>query len=191
LVKNALELLDRELRRKRVRPSRVHLSLSTDPFMFGYPQITEVSLALIERLNEAGIPCSVLTKGLLPDTLADTHRFHPSNIYGISLVSLSEDFRRRFEPGAVPYALRIEALKALHVRGARTRVHMEPYPTPNLQQQDLAALLCEVSFTDSIFFGGLNYNPCVDAYPNAKGFYNACRQQVRQFCSEQQIECEN
>ena len=48
-------------------------------------------------------------------------------------------------------------LKALSETGCRTWVSMEPYPTPNLIEQELQNLLEAVSFTDRIIFGRTNY----------------------------------
>src|ERR1039457_304339 len=104
LVTNALQLLDRELARKRKLPNCVHLCLSTDPFMVRYPDVQAMSLSIVERLNVAGIACSILTKGILPADLADPTRFPVENTYGISLVSLDEGFRHQWEPGASRYA---------------------------------------------------------------------------------------
>jgi DNA repair photolyase len=190
LVANALQLLDRELARKRQRPDQVHLCLSTDPFMAGYPEVQAISLAIIERLNEAGIACSVLTKGILPADLADRARFPVTNTHGISLVSLDEDFRRQWEPGAAPYADRIAALRRLHEAGRQTRVHIEPYPTPNIIEQDLRALLEAVAFVDRVFFGGWNYNHRVTDYPDAVAFYREQVAIVRRFCEMNGIERE-
>jgi DNA repair photolyase len=96
LVENAVELLDRELDRKRVKLDCVHLCLTTDPFMVGYPEVTTMSLALIERLNSHHVRASVLTKGVLPPELAEAHRFHRDNVLGISLVSVDLLFRQTF-----------------------------------------------------------------------------------------------
>lgn len=190
LVANAIQLLDRELTRKRQRPVQVYLCLSTDPFMLGYPEVQAMSLAIIERLNEAGIACSVLTKGILPGDLADPARFPVANTHGISLVSLDEGFRRQWEPGAAPYAKRIAALRQLHAAGRRTLVHIEPYPTPNIIEQDLRVMLEAVAFVDHVFFGGWNYNRRVSDYPGADTFYREQATIVRRFCEMNGIECE-
>jgi DNA repair photolyase len=73
-------------------------------------------------------------------------RFDRGNTVGISLVSLDEDFRRRFEPGAPAYRERIAALERLHTAGCRTLVHIEPYPTPNIVRQEVGPLLEAVAF---------------------------------------------
>ena len=68
------------------------------------------------------------------------------NEYGITLISLDEKYREKMEPYAAPYQQRIDALKALHDSGCKTWISMEPYPTPNLIDQDINELLEAVSF---------------------------------------------
>lgn len=190
LVSNAAELLTKELSRKRVLPDRIHLCLSTDPFMYGYPEVTEMTLKLIRIMNSCGVRASVLTKGILPEELTDGTIYSQENTYGISLVSLSEDFRKRWEPGAAPYAERIGALKMLSKKGLRTLVHMEPYPTPNIIQQDLIKILEEVSFADSIQLGGWNYNKIPKQFPEYEKFYKSQAILLERFCKSHDIHCE-
>lgn len=198
LVSNAPELLEKELARleKRVesgreeRPEYVHFCLTTDPFMAGWPEVAAMSLRLIAMINARGIAVSILTKGVLPEELADEGAYPGDNVYGISLVSLSEDFRRRWEPGASPYAERIAALKRLHEAGRKTLVHMEPYPTPNLVAQDLGPILEAVGFVDTIYFGGWNYNSASGKFEGREEFYRIAAEQVRRFCRERKIRLE-
>ncbi len=190
IVGNAVDLLRRELRSRRRRVSEVHLCLTTDPFMFGQPEVTALSLELVALLNRHGVDCSLLTKGLLPAELADRERFPGSNTLGISLVSLDEGFRHRWEPGAAPYVERIVALRRLHEAGQRTLVHLEPYPTPNVHAQDLGRILGAVSFVDHLFYSGWNYQPLVGDYPGAEAFYRQQTESVRRFCRGHRIECD-
>lgn len=171
IVADAEELLSKELNRMRVRPDTIHLCLTTDPFMYGFPDVTALTLRLIELINSYGIRCSTLTKGVMPVELADTSRFPVTNTHGISLVSLSEEFRERWEPGAAPYCDRIGALHELHDYGCSTLVHIEPYPTPNIIKQNLQELLEAVAFADEIWLGGWNYNNIVKHYPGYRDFY--------------------
>ncbi len=189
LVVNAMELLEHELTHRRVPPDRVHLCLSTDPFMTGHPEVEALSLAIIGRLNRAGVPCSILTKGELPAELADAGRYGRDNVYGISLVSLDERFRARWEPGSTTYPARIAALRRLHDAGCRTLVHVEPYPTPNLVLQEVTTLLDAVGFVDELEFGRWNYNAIVDDFLEADDFYARTAAEVRAFCASRSIGC--
>ena len=185
LVSNTLELLDREIPQLRNKIESVQLCFTTDPFMYGYPEIEEMSIAAINRLNEAGIKCTILTKGILPQRLAECSQ---DNEYGITLISLDEEYRGRMEPGAAPYDKRLEALKWLNDRGCKTWVSMEPYPTPNLINQDLNELLEAVSFADRIIFGRTNYSKEVTrGYPEHKKFYNEKAKEVIDFCTNRKI----
>ena len=143
-----------------------------------------MSMNAIRKLNEHGIKCTVLTKGLLPIELAE---LSPENEYGITLISLTEAFRKRMEPHAAPYKERLAALRALHDRGCRTWVSIEPYPTPNLVRQNLDKLLEAVSFVDRIIFGRTNYSREVSSFPEHKDFYNRCARRVIEFCDEHGI----
>lgn len=180
LVDNALELLDAEIPRLRGKVGRVQLCFTTDPFMYGQDEVRELSLAAIARLNRAGIPCTVLTKGVLPPELADAL---PENEYGITLVSLDEGFRERFEPGAAPFSERIGALRRLHDAGCRTWVSIEPYPTPNIVEQELHDVLGSVSFANRIVFGRMNYSSVASSYPGASEWYAGRAAEVTAFCN--------
>ena len=162
----------------------VQLCFTTDPFMYGYHEIQEMSLAAIRRLNRDNIKCCILTKGLLPIELKD---LYSENEYGITLISLNEDYREKTEPGAASYADRLAALRTLHDAGCKTWVSIEPYPTPNLVDQDLGEILEAVSFADRIIFGRTNYNKTVSAYKENKHFYNECAEEVIAFCEERGI----
>ena len=182
--KSYIELLDKEIPRLKEKIQSVQLCFTTDPFMYGYPEIQEMSLAAIRKLNEAHIKCCVLTKGLLPIELKD---LYSENEYGITLISLDEDYRERIEPGAASYTDRLVALKALHDAGCKTWVSIEPYPTPNLIKQSLREILEAVNFTDRIIFGRTNYNKTISAYKDNKHFYNECAKEVIDFCEKQGI----
>lgn len=185
LVSNTLEILDREIPKLKEKIKSVQLCFTTDPFMYGYDEIKKMSLAAIRKLNDSGISCTVLTKGLLPIELAD---YSKKNIYGITLVSLDENYREKTEPGAASYKERIKALENLHEKGCKTWVSIEPYPTPNLIKQNLSEILCEISFADKIIFGRTNYCKDVTAYKEHKAFYNEQADIVIDFCQKNRIE---
>lgn len=143
-----------------------------------------MSLAAIKKLNDSGIKCTVLTKGLLP---IDLSYFSKENEYGITLISLDEEYRKKAEPGAASYQERLSALRKLHNAGYKTWVSVEPYPTPNLITQDITKILEAISFTDKIIFGRTNYSKEISAYTSHKTFYNEESQKVIEFCQERGI----
>lgn len=185
LVSNTLELLDKEIPRLREKIQSVQLCFTTDPFMEGYPEVSQISIAAIRKLNDSGIKCTTLTKGLSPIELAE---LSSENEYGITLITLDETYREQMEPGAAPCEERLTALRALHEAGCKTWVSMEPYPTPNMVEQNLNELLDAVSFTDRIIFGRTNYSKIVSSYEGHKHFYNECAAKVIAFCRKHSID---
>ena len=121
----------------------------------------------------------------MPPDLATTSR---ANEFGITLISLDEDFRKQYEPGAAPYSDRIARLRFLHNKGFKTWVSIEPYPTPNIITQDLKAVLGRVAFADKIIFGRLNYNRLVPQYPDYLTFYDQMAQSVADYCEKHEQE---
>jgi DNA repair photolyase len=179
IVKNAEKLLLEELPKQKDKIKFVHMCFSTDPFMYGYDEISELSCKLVKIINDEGIKCTALTKGVLPEKLAD---FGKTNEFGITLVSLDENFRAKWEPGSAPYKERIKSLRYLHNKGVKTWVSMEPYPTPNIVKQDFKKIIESISFVDKIIFGRLNYNALVSAYKEKDVFYNELSEYVVEYC---------
>jgi len=190
IVGNALELLEKEIPKYKSQINFVHLCFTTDPFMYRQREVAALTLKIIKRLNRDDIRCTVLTKGIYPKSLADKKKYSRGNVYGITLVSLNKDFKKRFEPFSAPFEDRIKSLKYLHNKGLKTWVSMEPYPTPNLVQQDLSKILKKISFVDKIIFGKLNYNveSSGSIYENTKEFYEWCANEVTSFCEKKGIE---
>ncbi|MEN6386203.1 MAG: radical SAM protein [Phycisphaerales bacterium] len=184
LVENALELLEKEIPKFRDKITFLHLCFTTDPFMYEYEEISNMSIEIIKKMNANGIRCSALTKGLLPDELAELSK---KNEYGITLISLDETFRETIEPHAAAYQARIASLRALHEKGCKTWVSIEPYPTPNIIVQDFNEILEAVSFVDKIIFGRTNYSSVVTKYKGVKQYYNDLSRQVIDFCTTRNI----
>jgi DNA repair photolyase len=192
IVSNAMQLLKKEIPRYKDRMNFVHLSFMTDPFMYdainkrNYPWIQKLTLQIIEYLNMNGIKSTTLTKGKYPTELLHD-RFSPQNQYGITLVSLSEEFHDQYEPFSVQPHERLHALKSLHESGLSTWVSIEPYPTPNISQQNLSDILSKIGFVDKVIFGKWNYNPEVNGYNGSEEFYTQCADEVIEFCRDNDI----
>lgn len=195
IVTNALELLEKEILKYKSQIDFVHLSFMTDPFMYDskendlVPEIKNLTLKIIERLNREDIRVTVLTKGFYPHEISDM-KLLEDNEYGITLVSLSDKFKQRFEPFSAPYERRIDSLKRLHDVGLKTWVSIEPYPTPNLDEtcnSNIGNLLQKIGFADKIVFGKLNYNIESSKFPNAESFYRKRARTVVDFCERNGI----
>jgi len=187
IVGNALELLDKEIPRHKKNIKFVHLCFTTDPFMYQYPEVGKLSLKIIEKLHKNGIKSTVLTKGIYPKCLTDKQKYGNNNEYGITIVSLDNDYKKIYEPFCPAYEKRIKALKTLHNAGLKTWISMEPYPTPNIANQNLMKILKSVSFVDRIIFGKLNYNGRSKMFKNNDQFYENCARQVKKFCKKHGI----
>jgi DNA repair photolyase len=180
LVSNALRLAQKELPRLRGKARSVHLSFATDAFMYGHPEVTGLTLQLMRLINAYDIPVHVLTKGIIP---GEALELSPLNQFGITLVSIDEHFRLRYEPGAAPYPERIAGLRRAHERGFHCFVNMEPYPTPNVWQQDIRPVLDAVAFADEIRLGQLNYNDIVRQYSGWRAWYRGQGVVARDWCA--------
>lgn len=185
IVENTMELLDKEIPKYKDKIDILHLCFTTDPFMVGQDDVIQLSMSVLKKANDNGIKCSVLTKGLLPIELAE---FNKENEYGITIITLDDAFRKKIEPGAASIEERIKALEALHNKGCKTWVSMEPYPTPNFIEQNLSEILERLSFTDKIIFGRMHYNKKVSEYKEHKIFYNKCAKEVINFCETRGID---
>lgn len=188
LVINALDLLEQELPALKHRIGSVHLCFTTDPFMNNQPEVADLSLKIIEKLNRNDIKVTTLTKGTYPEEIS-RNGFSPFNEYGISLVCLDEAYRKEYEPFSATYEQRLESLKRLKQDGCKTWVSIEPYPTPNIIHQSLSKLLNSLKFVDRIIFGRLNYSAKVSEYKYARGFYNKCSREVLEFCLGKGTDC--
>lgn len=184
IVSNALEILDDEIPKYKKDIKSVQLCFTTDPFMVGCPEVSELTIKIIHRLNKEHIKVTTLTKGIIPKEVLDTKRY---NEFGITLVSLSEEFRKKYEPGTAPYIERIESLRMVHDAGFKTWVSIEPYPTPNIIKQDLKEILDSVSFVDYIVFGRWHYNKIISEYKDRNEYFNECADLVIDYCKSHHI----
>ncbi len=207
LATNAIELLEKEIPKyKNEIKHFVHLCFMSDPFMYDFekkdliPEIKEMTLKIIEKLNKEGIKVTTLTKGFYTDELLDEKRFLRTNEYGITLVSLNESFKKEYEPFSAPYEKRIKSLEKLAKAGLRTWVSMEPYPTPHLPRlketkaENIDEILNKIKFVEKIVFGKLNYSRLnyyngshSQIWSNGDDFYKEMVQKVIDFCEKNNI----
>jgi len=202
IVENALDLLKKEIPKYKNKIDFVHLCFMSDPFMYDFdkknliPEIKELTLKIIELLNQNNIRVTTLTKGVYPDEIVDRRKFLQSNEYGITLVSLNNDFKKSFEPFSAPYKVRLDSLKKLADNGLNTWVSLEPYPTPGLDEtaENIDKILESISFVKKIIFGKLNYRRLTNygsnnslIWKNNNDFYKGMAEKVINFCNRHNI----
>jgi len=206
---NALEILDRELRRRPM--GLTSLSTVTDPYQ-GPEQKYGLSREILIRLAGAGFPVSILTKSdLVLRDLDVLKRFPAENLQvGFSLNTSDDAVSRAFEPGAPPVSRRIRALKRLHAEGIATWVFLAPL-LPALSEKSLPALLDAVGGSaDRVLADGLNikcgnwrgisaviqasYPSLMEEYravcfseTGKSGYYDRLFGRIRALCAERRI----
>jgi three-Cys-motif partner protein len=203
IATNALDILEGEIPKyKNEIKHFVHLCFMTDPFMYDFeeeeliPEIKELTLKIIERLNKEGIRVTTLTKGFYPNEILNKKRFLQTNEYGITLVSLNENFKKLYEPFSAPYKKRVDSLKKLAKAGLKTWVSMEPYPIPKYDEtaENIENILEKIKFVQKIVFGKLNYrrlSACngngSQVWENSEDFYKEMARKVINFCEKNNI----
>jgi DNA repair photolyase len=158
-----------------LKPKGVFLSFTTDPFLKENEKNTK---NLIELLLEKKIRVATLSKIGVPDFkhLCKTRT-------GMTIVSDSEEFRRKFEPNAISIGMRITALKTIYDMGGFTWVSLEPYPTPAIWKQEIEKLLDKINFVDFMVFGRWNY----EKLANDKPFYVETIKKFEDYCNQMGI----
>lgn len=152
-----------------------------DPFPNTRPFMTKLSLQIIGRFNAAKIVVETMTKGLTPVALS-TSIYDQQNHYGISLCSLSEEFREEHEPNAAPVKARIAALNRLATEYKKyTFACLEPYPPEDIVKQDVNEMLEALSFVSEIRLGKWS-NYSRDAY--YKSHYEQVAKDVAKYCQK-------
>ncbi len=126
LFSNLAHKLTEELKRRRERPPVVLFNTASDSFQ-PHPDITRVSVKLMEILLERGIPVSLLTKGLLPQRFVEIVRAHPGLVFArIGIVCIDPAYRQRFEPFAATPAERLANIERLAAAGVIPEARIDP-----------------------------------------------------------------
>lgn len=114
---NAAEVLARQLRR--ARPGNINLGTVTDAYQ---PLEAEygISRACLEALAGWEQPVTILTKSALVLRDLDLIKRLQDVEVALTITTLDDEVRQRFEPGASPIAARLETLGALAGAGIRT-----------------------------------------------------------------------
>ena len=136
-------------------PRDILFSFASDPYM------TDESAAIMAEVlpiaEENNLRVQVLTKN--PTRALDTSgEILQRNGWklGTTIIFLSEQLRKQWEPGAPSIESRIGAVKTAHERGIKTWVSVEPVVDVD---EALAAISAVLPYADFLKVGKLNHHP--------------------------------
>lgn len=128
---NSLDLLRRELPRKRKRPQLVFFSTACEPFVPD-ERILSCLYGVMETLLETSVAIRISTKCSVPEDFLLLFARHRELVHvQVGLTTVDDDVRRFLEPRAPSVAQRLANLQNLLRKGINTWVRMDPL-TPEL-----------------------------------------------------------
>jgi DNA repair photolyase len=151
-VRNALELLEKDLRRK--KPGTVLLSSMCDPYPPAEKKL-RLTRRILEKLLDTDFHVLVLTKSSLAWWDIDIMEGHDNVELGVTLTTLSEKQAKRYEPRASPPEDRLHVLKVAHEFGVKTFISVEPWIPYVTNPWEIVRH--SKRFVDRFIIGALNY----------------------------------
>lgn len=166
LFSNLAQKLTEELKRKRELPPVVLFNTASDSFQ-PHPDITRVSVKLMEILLDRGISVSLLTKGVVPRRFLEIARAHRGLVFArIGLVCLDPAYQERFEPFAATPTQRLANIEGLVEAGAIPEARIDPViPFVTDTKASFEALFAELSVrgVKQAMISYLHLRPAVEA----------------------------
>lgn len=138
---NTLELLKKELPRKRERPALVYFSTACKPFLPDR-RILNTLYGAMELLLEHSVFVLISTKSKVPDRFLQLFALHSELIHiQVGLTTADDSVRQVLEPNAPPVEQRLETLQHLVEHDVVTEVRMDPLvPEVSDTRESFAAL---------------------------------------------------
>ena len=125
---NVVEVLRRELARRRWKRALVAIGAATDPYQPAEGRY-RLTRGCLEALGEARTPFSIITRGPLVvrdvDVLADAAR-RCDVMVSVSVATMDEKLATWLEPGVAPPRQRMRAIRFLTEAGIRAGVALAP-----------------------------------------------------------------
>jgi DNA repair photolyase len=134
---NAPQLVAKQL--PKLQPGIIWISSVTDPYQ-PLESKYRVTLQLLQKLLPYRFPISILTKSKLIVRDIDVFRQFDDIEIGMTLISLDDTVRQRFEPFTSSIDERLDALKLLHESQVRTYAFIGPF-LPHLSEATIEALI--------------------------------------------------
>ncbi len=123
---NSLDLLRRELPRKRKKPVLVYFSTACEPFI-PYQPVLDSLYGVMELLLENSINLLISTKSQIPGQFLELFSDYPGMVnIQVGLTTTDDRVRKLIEPFAPAVSQRFETLHALVERGIVSEVRCDP-----------------------------------------------------------------
>ena len=123
---NTLDLLSRQLPRKRAKPIMVYFSTACEPFT-PHRQVLDCLHGVMELLLENDTSLLISTKSRIPETFLDLFVRHPGKVHvQMGLTTTNDRVRELLEPHAAGISDRLHTLRALMDRGVKAEVRSDP-----------------------------------------------------------------
>lgn len=135
------------------RTKRVLLCFTTDPYQ---PHEDGQTRDAIRRLNEAGQPFQILTKGGTRACRDFDLYAEGDGVFATTLLFTDDADRAEWEPNAAPVTDRIAAVQQAHDLGIRTWLSIEPVIDPAQAVEIIGTL---TPWVDEFRVGKLNHHP--------------------------------
>lgn len=164
---NAPQVLEREVRRKRV--GRVFMSSVCD----GWQPVEEkygLTRQCLEILLQHGFPITILTKSALAGRDLDLLTGKNGVDFGVTVTTVNESFSKLFEPKSSPPAERLGLVEEAKKKGITTYVLLGPL-MPHLSdtEESLRSLLNAVREVGADYFYIDRLNPRYGVWPSLRG----------------------
>ena len=121
---NAPEILSKQL--SKVKRGLIWISSVTDPYKAVEEQYN-LTRQILQRLLSYQFPITVLTKSRLVLRDIDIFKQFKECDVGMTIITMDEIARKRFEPNASTILDRLNALKTLHEAGIKTYAFIGPF----------------------------------------------------------------
>ena len=132
---NTLNILKKELPRKRKKPNIVYFSTACEPFI---PDVAvqDVLYGVMRLILEHGITILISTKSKIPKRFLELFSAYPGQVVvQIGLTTVDDKIRSVMESHAGTVKERLNSLESLCRQGIQTEVRMDPL-IPELTDQD-------------------------------------------------------
>ena len=140
---NTLAKLRDELRRKRMNPTTVYFSPSSDPFQPA-PEVLDMAYDVFRFLLESGIGVAFVTKGQIPQRHRNLLAARAPLVQGrIGLITLDPGIAAAFEPGAATPEVRLAQAAELIAAGVPVEARLDPILPGVTDGADCLEPLCE------------------------------------------------